>query len=201
MSSIKAFRFQLRCKPAQSRGLQRWAGGLRWVWNQALVEQRARHARSEPCSGFAQMCQWLTAWRQAPATQWLATGLVHTQQQVLRRLDEAYKRFFAKTGGFPAFKRRCNEPGMRFPDPKQFKLDQPNSRVFLPKLGWVRMRQSCPITGALRNVSLSREGAAWFCSIQTLGSDTAWASTWAWCNSSPQRITTVVAKRWHLSKQ
>jgi hypothetical protein len=48
ISSIKAFRFQLRLQSMQQRELQRWAGGLRWVWNQALAEQRARHARGEP---------------------------------------------------------------------------------------------------------------------------------------------------------
>ena len=180
MSSIKAFRFQLCLQPAQSRELQRWAGGLRWVWNQALAEQRARHARGEPYAGFAQMCKWLTAWRQAPGTAWLASGPVHTQQQVLRRLDESYKRFFeaARRGDTrrvkpPRFKRRGDEPGMRFPDAKQFKLDQVNGRICLPKLGQLRLRQSRPVTGELRNVSLSKEGAAWFCSIQTAGPDVA----------------------------
>ncbi len=47
MSSMKACRFALRLKPAQQRQLQRWAGGLRWVWNQALAEQRARHVRGQ----------------------------------------------------------------------------------------------------------------------------------------------------------
>jgi putative transposase len=180
MSSIKAFRFQLRLGGAQSRELQRWASGLRWVWNQALAEQRARHARNEPYAGHAQMCKWLTAWRQAPGTAWLASGPVHTQQQVLRRLDESYKRFFEAVRRSdtrrvkpPRFKRRGEEPGMRFPDAKQFKLDQANGRICLPKLGWLRLRQSRPVTGELRNVSLSREGAAWFCAIQTLGSDVA----------------------------
>jgi putative transposase len=53
MSSSKAFRFQLRLGGAQQRELQRWAGGLRWVWNQALAEQRARHARAEPYAGHS----------------------------------------------------------------------------------------------------------------------------------------------------
>jgi putative transposase len=178
MSSIKAFRFQLRLRPAQERDLQRWAGGLRWIWNQALAEQRARHARGEPCAGFAQMCKWLTAWRQAPDTTWLAGGPVHTQQQVLKRLDESYKRFFeaARRGDTrrvkpPRFKRRGEEPGMRFPDAKQFELDQTHQRIKLPKLGWLRLRQGRPVTGELRNVSLSREGAAWFCAVQTQGAD------------------------------
>ena len=123
MSSVRAYRFQLRLKPAQQRQLQRTAGGLRWVWNQALAEQRARHARGERYASYADMCKWLTAWRGAPDTAWLAHGPVHPQQQVLKRLDEAYKRFFAKTGGFPSFKRRGMEPGIRYPDPKQLSLD------------------------------------------------------------------------------
>ena len=85
MSSVRAYRFQLRLKPAQQRQLQRTAGGLRWVWNQALAEQRARHARGERYASYADMCKWLTAWRGAPDTAWLAHGPVHPQQQVLKR--------------------------------------------------------------------------------------------------------------------
>ena len=66
MSTMKAYRFQLRCKPAQERALRRFAGGLRWVWNQALAQQRERHERGEKFAGYAQMCTWLTAWRPGP---------------------------------------------------------------------------------------------------------------------------------------
>lgn len=166
MSSIRAYRFQLRLKPAQQRQLRRWAGGLRWVWNQALAEQRARHARGERYASYVDMAKWLTAWRNAPATAWLAEGPVHPQQQVLRRLDEAYKRFFSQAGGFPAFKRRGAEPGIRFPDPKQFELDAAAGRIKLPRLGWLRLRMSQGVTGVLRNVSLTREGERWFASVQ-----------------------------------
>jgi putative transposase len=62
---------------------------------------------------------------------------------------------------------------MRFPDPKQFELDQMNQRIKPPKLGWLRLRQSRPVTGELRNVSLSREGAAWFCAMQTQSASVA----------------------------
>jgi putative transposase len=112
------------------------------------------------------MAKWLTAWRNASETRWLGELPVHPQQQVLRRLDEAYRRFFSKKGGFPAFKRRGEEPGIRFPDPKQFALDAANGRLKLPKLGWLRLRMSQSVTGELRNVSLRREGMKWFVSIQ-----------------------------------
>lgn len=92
---------------------------------------------------------------------------MHPQQHVLKRLDEAYKRFFKKAGGFPSFKRYGNDPGIRFPDPKQFELDGINGRLKIPKLGWLRLRLSQQIEGELRNVSLGREGDRWFVSIQT----------------------------------
>jgi putative transposase len=122
------------------------------------------------------MCKWLTAWRNDPATAWLADGPIHPQQQVLRRLDEAYRRFFAKAGGFPSRKRWGEEPGIRFPDPKQFSLDAANGRIKLPKLGFVRLRMSQPVAGTLRNVSITREdvGAAsrWFVAIQVETNET-----------------------------
>ena len=190
MSSMKAYRFQLRCKPAHERALRRIAGGLRWVWNQALAEQRARHARGEKFASYVDMAKGLTAWRNAPATAWLAEGPVHPQQQVLRRLEAAYKRFFeaAKAGKAgsnaigrggvkpPRFKRRGQEPGIRFPDPKQFAFDAANGRIKLPKLGWLRLRLSQQVDGTLRNVSLAREGAGdgerWFACLQVERSKT-----------------------------
>ncbi|HNU11462.1 MAG TPA: transposase [Rubrivivax sp.] len=176
MSSIKTFRFQLRTRPVLESQLRRFAGLGRQVWNRALAEQQARHARGEKYASYAQMCKWLTAWRNSPATAWLADGPIHPQQQVLRRLDEAYRRFFAaaKAGlaggrgrvGPPQFRRYGDEPGIRFPDPAQFALDAPNGRIKLPKLGWVRLRMSQAVEGALRNVSLGREGSKWFASLQ-----------------------------------
>lgn len=184
MPSLAAFRFQLRsARPSARAQLRRIAGGLRWVWNRALAEQRERHARGEPYASYIDMAKWLTAWRNAPETAWLAEGPIHPQQQVLRRLDEAYKRFFAAAkagraasrGGVkpPHFKRRGEEPGIRFPDPKQFVLDAANGRIRLPKLGWVRLRLSQPVVGTLRNVSLSQEGSSWYCSIQVERSEVA----------------------------
>ena len=112
------------------------------------------------------MCKWLTAWRNAPETKWLAESPIHPLQQTLRRPGAAYQRFFAGQGGYPKFKRRGQEPVLRFPDPKQFALDQDNARVKLPKLGWLRMRQSRPVTGVLKNASVTTERGKWFVSLQ-----------------------------------
>ncbi len=52
-------------------------------------------------------------------------------------------------------------------DPKQIKLDQANSRLFLPKLGWLRYRNSREVLGTVKNVTVSQSCGKWFVSIQT----------------------------------
>lgn len=174
--TLRAYRFQLRLKGREERLLRRYAGCMRWVWNTALAEQRRRHAEGLKYAGYNEMAGWLTAWRNDTATAWLAQAPVHPQQQVLRRLDAAYKQFFqaarvTRAGGPvsvapPRFKSRGDEPGLRFPDPKQFALDAANCRIRLPKIGWVRMRMSQSVEGVPRNVSVTREGSKWFASLQ-----------------------------------
>jgi putative transposase len=173
---IKAFKYQLRLKGSQQANFKRWSGALRWLWNHAIGEQQARRARGEKYANYAEMCKWLTAWRNDSPTVWLAEGPLHPQQQTLKRLDAAYQRFFKKAGGYPKFKRYGDDPGMRFPDAKKVAYDPINERIKLPKVGWVRLRLSRSIAGEIRNVSVRHEGARWYASIQTLSADVATSS-------------------------
>lgn len=178
MSSVlKAYRICLRLKPVQERQLRRYAGSLRWLWNKALATQKERHATGEKYANYNEMAKWLTQWRHAEATAWLAEAPVHPQQQVLKRLDVAYQNFFKKTGGFPSFKKYGDNPGIRFPDSKQFELDQVNGRIRLPKLGWLRLRLSQNVSGEIRNVALTQEGNKWFASLQVAQGASAQAYT------------------------
>ena len=42
-----------------------------------------------------------------------------------------------------------------------------NSRIFLPKLGWLRYRASREVLGEMRQVTVSRRAGKWLVSIQT----------------------------------
>ncbi|MFN3786628.1 MAG: RNA-guided endonuclease InsQ/TnpB family protein, partial [Thiothrix sp.] len=88
-------------------------------------------------------------------------------QQTLKDLERAYANFFAKRADFPRFKKKGQSDSFRYPDPKQIKLDQGNSRIFLPKLGWLRYRNSRKVLGEVKNVTVSASGGKWFVSIQT----------------------------------
>ena len=149
--------------------MRRFAGACRFVYNKALALQKERYERGEKKLGYVRLCKLLTEWRNSADTAWLADAPIHALQQKLKDLDRAYKNFFAKRAGLPRFKKKGRSDSFRYPDPEQIKLDQGNSRIFLPKLGWLRYRNSRKVLGDLRNVTISLSGGKWFVSIQTEG--------------------------------
>jgi putative transposase len=82
--------------------------------------------------------------------------------------DRAYQNFFKKRAAFPKFHKKGLRDSFRESDPKCIKLDQANSRMQLPKIGWVRYRNSREVLGAVRSVTVSQSAGKWFVSISTL---------------------------------
>ncbi|OYV74626.1 MAG: hypothetical protein B7Z66_15780, partial [Chromatiales bacterium 21-64-14] len=167
MQRLQAYKFELQPKRGQASAFRRVSGCCRLVFNRALAEQKARHERDEKHAGYAALCKDLTLWRHEPDTAFLARAPIHPLQQALKDLGRAYTNFFAGRAAFPRFKKRGRRDSFRYPDPKQFKVDQANSRVFLPKIGWVRYRNSRAIEGTPKNLTVALEAGRWFVSIQT----------------------------------
>ena len=148
--------------------MRRYAGSCRFVYNKALALQQANHAAAGKFISYVTMAAWLPVWKREQGSAWLKDAPSQALQHALKDLEKAYKNFFAKRADFPRFKRKGNGDSFRYPDPKQIKLDQSNSRIFLPKLGWIRYHNSRDVLGELRNVTVSSKGGKWFVSIQTL---------------------------------
>ena len=167
MPRLQAFKYELRPDGRQTRQMARFAGACRFVYNKALALQKANHEAGGTFIGYVAMAKALTAWRNGSETPWLRDAPVHPLQHALKDLERAYKNFFANRAGFPRFKKKGQRDRFRYPDPKQIKLDQGNSRLFLPKLGWLRYRNSREVLGTVRNATVSQSGGKWFVSIQT----------------------------------
>jgi putative transposase len=167
MQRLQAFKYELMPNGQQARQMRRFAGSCRFVYNKALALQKERYERGEKKLGYAGLCKLLTEWRNSAETAWLAEAPIHPLQQTLKDLERAYSNFFAKRADFPRFKKKGQGDSFRYPDPKQIKLDQPNSRLFLPKLGWLRVRFSREVLGTVKNITVSQSCGKWFVSIQT----------------------------------
>ncbi|MBN3845188.1 RNA-guided endonuclease TnpB family protein, partial [Burkholderia sp. Ac-20349] len=167
MRRLQAFKFELMPNGEQQRDMRRFAGSCRFVYNKALALQKENYEAGGKFIGYVAMAKHLTEWRNGGETPWLKDAPVHPLQHALKDMERAYKNFFAKRAAFPKFKKRGQRDSFRYPDPKQFKLDQPNGRIFLPKLGWMRLRLSRPVLGELRNATVSFNAGKWCVSIQT----------------------------------
>ncbi|WP_454692572.1 RNA-guided endonuclease InsQ/TnpB family protein [Achromobacter aloeverae] len=167
MQRLQAFKYELRPNGQQARQMRRFAGACRFVFNKALALQKANYEAGGKFIGYVAMARHLTAWRNGTETPWLKDAPVHPLQHALKDLERAYKNFFARRAAFPRFKKKGLRESFRYPDAKQFKLDETNHRIFLPKLGWMRLRLSRAVLGKPCNATVSRSGGKWFVSIQT----------------------------------
>ncbi|EDS5478564.1 IS200/IS605 family element transposase accessory protein TnpB [Salmonella enterica subsp. enterica] len=165
MKRLQAFKFQLRPDGQQEREMRRFAGACRFVFNRALALQNENHEAGNKYIPYAKMASWLVEWKNASETQWLKDSPSQPLQQSLKDLERAYKNFFQKRAAFPRFKKRGQNDAFRYP--QGVKLDPDNSRIFLPKLGWIRYRNSRQVTDTVKNVTVSQSGGKWYISIQT----------------------------------
>ncbi|MEH3174380.1 transposase [Enterobacter quasiroggenkampii] len=165
MKRLQAFKFQLRPDGQQERDMWRFAGACRFVFNRALALQNENYETGNKYIPYTKMAFWLTAWKADPETEWLKASPSQTLQQSLKDLERGYRNFFQKRAAFPRLKKRGKNDAFRYP--QGVKLDQANSRISLPKLGWIRYRNSRKITGEVKNVTVNQSCGKWFVSIQT----------------------------------
>ena len=165
MKRLQAFKFELCPDGAQQRLMRQFAGASRYVFNRGLSLQQEHYKTTGKKLSYADLCKALTSWKADPDTSWLKDPHSQVLQQSLKNLEAAYQNFFAKRAQFPQFKKKGFSDSFRYP--QGIKLDQSKSRVFLPKLGWVKYRASRDVLGEIKNTTISLKAGRWYVSFQT----------------------------------
>lgn len=164
MQILKAFKFELMPNGAQIRRLKQFCGCSRFVFNRALAYQNEQYEADKSFKfSYNKIANLLPEWKRELT--WLKDCHSQVLQQSLEDLESSFKNFFAKRSDFPKFKRKGEKDSFRFP--QGFKLEQQNNRIYLPKIGWIRYRNSCAIVGEMKNVTVSRKCGKWYISVQT----------------------------------
>lgn len=165
MERLQAYKFQLRPKAGQESLMRQFVGCCRFIWNKALALEKETYENEGKRLGYYALAGKLKDWKKEDDTSFLAEAHSQILQQTLKDLDRAYKNFFEKRANFPRFKKKGVHDAFRYP--QGFKLDEGNNRIFLPKIGWVRYRNSYKIEGTPKQVTVSLSAGRWFVSIQT----------------------------------
>jgi len=164
MQILKAFKFELIPNGAQVRKMTQFCGCSRFVFNRALIYQNEQYQKDNSFKfSYSKLTTLLPEWKQE--LPWLKECHSQVLQQSLKDLEASFKNFFSKRSNFPKFKRKGEKDSFRFP--QGCKLEQQNNRIYLPKIGWVRYRNSRKVVGEVKNVTISQKCGKWFCSIQT----------------------------------
>lgn len=135
-------RWTFRCYPTdeQSKALARTFGCCRYVFNWALAERTKAFQRGERMN-YMQSSAALTEMKRQPDTAWLNEVSCVPTQQALRHLQAAFRNFFEKRSGYPAFKRKDGKQSAEYTR-SAFKFDPANQRLELAKIGPIKVKWS-----------------------------------------------------------
>lgn len=152
-------RFRLAPTVEQEVRLRDACGHARFVWNLCLEQWRlwqpGKHA-----PGYAELNRQLTDLRAAEP--WLAEGSVIVQQQALRDFDQAKRNFFGLTHRRPTWRKRDRDEGFRVVavhDDHRRRLNHHWGAVLVPKIGWVKFRQTREIPDGVKSYRVTRDAA------------------------------------------
>ena len=93
---------------------------------------------------------------------WMLEVTKNAPQMAIIQLGEAFKHFFAGRAKYPTFRKKGIHDRFSLTN-DQFQLD--GSRIRIPNLGWVRMRETLRFTGKVMSATISRVADRWFVSI------------------------------------
>jgi len=173
--SIKAFKYRLYANKATTDKLQWMLDRCRELYNAALSERKdAYKYAGKSISVYEQKRDLVEIKEIRPEYQEIAS---HVLQDVLFRLNKAYKRFFQRMEngekpGYPRFQGRNRYDSFTYPDGAGWKLDEhkrpPEKKgmvkvdLHLSKVGTVKLHLHRDIAGTIKTLIIKREGEAWY---------------------------------------
>ncbi|MCW8827499.1 MAG: transposase [Gammaproteobacteria bacterium] len=163
---IIAHKIALDPNNVQATYFARAAGTARFAYNWALAEwQRQYEAwkqdNSLPKPSQAALRRQLNAIKREQFP-WMLEVTKNAPQMAIMQLGEAFKNFFAGRAKYPKFRKKGAHDRFTLTN-DQFRVE--GSRIRIPNLGWVRMRESLRFTGKILASTVSRVADRWFVSI------------------------------------
>ncbi|ARV61155.1 transposase [Nostocales cyanobacterium HT-58-2] len=172
--------YEFKIKPTQSQIalFEDWLEQCRRVYNYALAERKdwfkSRSCQINACSlkheyiipadtprpTYASQCRGLTQARAKYPE--LNAVQVHVLQQTLKRLEVAFVAMWERNHGFPRFKKSGQMRSFVFPQLGVSPLGQ--GQIKLPKIGWVKFRQSrsIPDGGIVKQARVVKRVSGWY---------------------------------------
>lgn len=158
-----AHKIKLDPTALQENYFKQACGIARFTWNWALAQWQEQYEKGLKPSGFALKKQFNAI--KPIQFPWTYDVTKYASQQPFIFLQQAFSRFFKKTSRYPRFKKRGVNDSFYIGN-DHIKVE--GNRIKIPKLGWVKMRESLRFTGKLVSATISRIANKWFVSLQVV---------------------------------
>ena len=165
----RGYRYRLDPTATQAEEFESFAGVCRLIYNLALEQRRDFHHQFRRSTGrsitYVSQARELTELRSQ--YDWIRAVSQTAQQQALRDLDAAYRRFFDGVAAYPRPRRKGVNDAFRFQgrEVSVRRLNRSWGSVKLPKIGDVRFRWTRPLPASFKNVTVSRDALGWHVSF------------------------------------
>ena len=163
---IGSYQYRLNANEAQEIALDNILYVARWLYNRAVDYRRKRWDESRYSVTYEEQAAMWRDWRnEQPADNPLRLLNMSAGQQVLRRLDTAYRGFKQGKRGKPRFK------GWRFFNTINYKPGDgaglESGRLYIQNVGLISVRWHRELpNGILKNVILSHKPSGWYAAFQ-----------------------------------
>ena len=162
-----AHKIRLRPNREQEDYFLRACGISRFTWNWALETWKKGYERGEKPNALELKKRFNAI--KAESYPWTYEVTKYASQQPFIHLQSAFQRFFRKQSQYPRFKRKGVHDGFYIGgDQVQVK----GKRIRIPKLGWVRMRETLRFSGKVHSATVSRVADHWYVSLSVELSET-----------------------------
>lgn len=157
---VRSHRIALNPNNKQATYFARACGTARFAYNWALAEWKRQYEGGEKPSQAA-LRRELNR-RKREEFPWMLEVTKCAPQMAIIHLGDAFKRFFSGHAKYPQFKKKGHHDSFTITN-DQFQVK--GSRIRIPNLGWVRMRESLRFVGKIVSATVSRTAQRWFVSI------------------------------------
>jgi putative transposase len=159
----KAYKYRIYPNSEQEKKLTKQFGASRFIYNYFLRKRIDYYTETGKGLNYYTTQKMLTELKKKPEYNWLSEVHAQSLQMTLRNLDIAYNNFFNKKNKFPKFKKKNHHQSCQYPQFFRF-ID---NKLYIPKIGNVKLKLSCPIHGKMKNLTISKtKSGKYFASIQ-----------------------------------
>jgi len=136
---LKALKVRLYPTKKQKEVIASQIGATRYIYNRALALKIFAYKKFGKNIGKFDLIKHTTKLKKREKTAWLKEIDSQALQQSISNMDRAYKSFFKSGFGFPKFKSKHSSK-QSYQYPQRVKLNEKQSKIYLPKVGWVKIR-------------------------------------------------------------